>query len=242
MSIQKPLRYERSNQMKAGFGENMSAMPVGGRVATPASPLRCAVLISGSGSGMQALVVSQQNAKRSHTTSVVISNRPDAGGIKLAQALGVDVEIVPLPTEAGAGQRTVHEDAIMAVLERHNVEFLVLCGYMRLFSPHILSKWGGRIVNIHPSYLPHFPGAHAHRDVLSSGAQLTGCTVHMVDEGMDTGPILAQTTVPVLRGDNEQTLSERVKIEEHRLYPRVLDWIAEGNVTIKDGTAHLDIP
>ena len=220
----------------------MRATPVGGRVATPASPLRCAVLISGGGSGMKALVASQQKLNPAHTTSVVISNRPEAGGIELAEALGINVEIVPVPTEVGASQRTMHEDAIMAVLEQHNIEFVVLSGYMRLLSPHILSAWAGRIVNIHPSYLPHFPGAHAHRDVLAASSPLTGCTVHMVDEGMDTGAIIAQSTVPVLRGDDEHSLSERVKVEEHRLYPQVLNWIAQGYVTIEDGTAHLDVP
>ncbi|MDG1552497.1 MAG: formyltransferase family protein, partial [Candidatus Poseidonia sp.] len=101
---------------------------------------------------------------------------------------------------------------------------------------------GGRIVNIHPSYLPHFPGAHAHRDVLASGARLTGCTVHMVDEGMDSGVVLAQETVPVLGSDDESSLSNRVKVEEHRLYPRVLSWIAQGFVTMKSGKVHLDVP
>ncbi|MDG1538615.1 MAG: phosphoribosylglycinamide formyltransferase [Candidatus Poseidonia sp.] len=219
----------------------MTGTPVGGRVATAANPLRCAVLISGSGSGMEAMVKAQQQHDLFHTTSVVISNRSEAGGIQLAKKLGVKVELV-LPPNDAENTRTSHEDLIMQILQQYDIEFVVLSGYMRLLSPHILESWGGRIVNIHPSYLPHFPGAHAHRDVLASGARLTGCTVHMVDEGMDSGVVLAQETVPVLSSDDESSLSNRVKVEEHRLYPRVLSWIAQGFVTIKSGKVHLDVP
>ena len=169
----------------------MTGTPVGGRVATSDNPLRCAVLISGAGSGMQALVKAQQQDNLLHQTSVVISNRSEAGGIQLAHQLGVEVELV-LPPKSTENTRVAHEQAIMEVLERHDIEFVVLSGYMRILSPNFLSRWGGRIVNIHPSYLPHFPGAHAHRDVIASGAKLTGCTVHMVDEGMDTGAVLAK--------------------------------------------------
>ncbi len=111
---------------------------------------------------------------------------------------------------------------------------------MRLLSPFFLGKWARRVVNIHPSLLPHFPGAHAHRDVLASKTTITGCTVHMVDEGMDTGSILAQRPVPVFSDDNEVALSERVKIEEHRLYPRVLTWIAEGRVSFTGADASIE--
>jgi phosphoribosylglycinamide formyltransferase-1 len=227
--------------MKVSFGKIMTGTPVGGRVATAGNPLRCAVLISGAGSGMQALVKAQQQDNLLHQTSVVISNRSEAGGIQLAHQLGVEVELV-LPSKDAENTRVAHEEAIMEVLERHDIEFVVLSGYMRLLSPHFLERWGGRIVNIHPSYLPHFPGAHAHRDVIASGAKLTGCTVHMVDEGMDTGAVLAQETVPVLNGDDEISLSNRVKVEEHRLYPQVLNWIAQGYVTMKSGRVHVDVP
>ena len=219
----------------------MTGTPVGGRVATAGNPLRCAVLISGSGSGMQALVRAQQQDKLLHATSVVISNRSEAGGIQLAHQLGVAVELV-LPSKDAENTRVAHEEALMEVLEQYDIEFVVLSGYMRLLSPHFLERWGGRIVNIHPSYLPHFPGAHAHRDVLASGAKLTGCTVHMVDEGMDSGAVLAQETVPVLKGDGETSLSNRVKVEEHRLYPQVLSWVAQGFVTMKSGIVHVDVP
>ena len=219
----------------------MTGTPVGGRVAKADNPLRCAILIPGAGSGMQALVKAQQQDNLLHQTVVVLSNRSEAGGIQLAHQLGVEVEVV-LPPKGAENTRVAHEQAIMEVLERHDIEFVVLSGYMRLLSPNFLSTWGGRIVNIHPSYLPHFPGAHAHRDVIASGAKLTGCTVHMVDEGMDTGAVLAQETVPVLNGDDEISLSNRVKVEEHRLYPQVLNWIAQGYVTMKSGIVHVDVP
>ena len=104
---------------------------------------------------------------------------------------------------------------------------------MRLLSPTFLAAWQGRVINIHPSLLPHFPGAHAHRDVLASGTAVSGCTVHLVDEGMDTGAIIAQRIVPVFAEDDEVRLSDRVKVEEHRLYPEVLTMIAEGRVVLK---------
>ena len=116
-----------------------------------------------------------------------------------------------------------------------DVEWVVLSGCRRLLSPHFLQRWEGRIVTIHPSLLPKFPGAHAHRDVLASDVEVTGCTVHLVDEGMDTGQILAQAMVPVLAGDTEALLTQRVKVEEHRLYPEVLTWIAAGHLHREGG-------
>ena len=205
------------------------------RVATPANPLRCAVLLSGSGSGMQALVEYQQGRGAAHRTAVVISNRVDAGGVERAQHLSIPVEVLPHPTPSTEGGRVVHESQIMDVLETYDVEWVVLSGYMRLLSPHFLQRWEGRIVNIHPSLLPKFPGAHAHRDVLASDVEVTGCTVHLGDEGMDTGQILAQAMVPVLAGDTEALLTQRVKVEEHRLYPEVLTWIAAGHLHREGG-------
>jgi phosphoribosylglycinamide formyltransferase-1 len=129
--------------------------------------------------------------------------------------------------------REAHEEEILHRLKRYDVELIVLSGYMRLLSPTFLAAWQGRVINIHPSLLPHFPGALAHRDVLASGTAVSGCTVHLVDEGMDTGAIIAQRIVPVFAGDDEAALGARVKVEEHRLYPEVLTMVAEGRVVLK---------
>jgi len=217
------------------------ATTVGPRMATPDEPLRCAVLISGSGSGMEALVKAQRTQHLPHTTVLVLSNRADAHGLERARSLDVPTAVVERMDESGQGRtREEHETLVLKQLELHEIEFVVLAGYMRLLSPHFLNRWQHRVVNIHPSLLPHFPGAHAHRDVLAAGTTISGCTVHLVDEGMDTGAILGQCSVPVFSHDDEGSLSARVKIEEHRLYPTVLSWIAEGRVHLVNGKARVD--
>ena len=118
----------------------------------------------------------------------------------------------------------------MKVLEKHNIEAVILSGYMRIMSSLFVSAWEGRLLNIHPSLLPKYPGAHAHRDALADGATVTGCTVHFVDEGVDSGPIIAQEEVPIFPNDDESTLSERVKKVEHKLYPSAIDAFAAGEV------------
>ena len=203
------------------------------RVATSGAPLRLAVLASGSGSGMEALVRYQHAAETAlHATVVVVTDKANAGAIERATALGCAVEVVPLPNmDDRVARRTAHEDLIQAKLESYDVEAIVLSGWMRLLTAAFVERWRGRLVNIHPSLLPDFPGAHAHQDVLAAGATESGCTVHFVDAGMDTGPIIAQAAVPVHPRDDIATLAERVKAEEHRLYPRVLDALASGSIS-----------
>ena len=120
----------------------------------------------------------------------------------------------------------------MEALASHDIEMVVLSGYMRILTPSFVSNWKGRLVNIHPSLLPEFPGAHAQRDAIDSGAKETGCTVHFVDEGVDTGAIIQQREVPILPGDTVETLTERIKREEHELYPKVLDDISSGRISV----------
>ena len=181
---------------------------------------------------MEALVRSQQSNNLSHKTVLVLSNKPNVEGLNRAASLQIPTVVVEQMGPQGPLSREEHELEIMGHLEAHDVEFVASAGYMRLMSPTILERWGGRMVNIHPSLLPHFPGAHAHRDVLKAQPSMTGCTVHLVDEGMDTGSVLAQAPVPLFEDDEESGLSDRVKIEEHRLYPEVLTWIAEGRVRL----------
>ena len=188
----------------------MSFAPVGGRTASVDAPLRCAVFVSGSGSGMQALVEAQRGHRLPHETVVVGSNRADAHGLERAKR--VDVPTVVVEHEVGGQRltRSEHETNVLAALEPFDVELIVLSGYMRLLSSTFLQRWPHRVVNFHPSLLPHFPGAHAHRDVLAAGVSVSGCTVHVVDEGMDTGARLAQRPVPVFPDDTEASLAARI--------------------------------
>ena len=182
---------------------------------------------------MEALVLAQRARHPLHETVVVVSNRAEVKGVARAKRLGVPVEVVEQVHDGHRRSREEHEEEILHRLKQYDVELIVLSGYMRLLSPTFLAAWQGRVVNIHPSLLPHFPGAHAHRDVLASGTAVSGCTVHLVDEGMDTGAIIAQRIVPVFAEDDEVRLGDRVKVEEHRLYPEVLTMIAEGRVVVK---------
>ena len=201
------------------------------RKGTVEDPLRLAVLISGSGSGMEALIHHQQNKDCLHVTNVVISDRIDAGGLAKAGALGVTAVAIPLPDiENREEMRIAHEKEVCEVLEDYGIEVVILSGYMRLLTPSFVKPWAGRILNIHPSLLPDFPGAHAHRDVIAAGASKSGCTVHFVDSGMDTGPIIDQAEVEVDSNDDEDSLAEKVKQLEHVLYPSVIDNLSEGKI------------
>tara|TARA_B100001094_G_scaffold272426_1_gene278213 strand:- start:282 stop:920 length:639 start_codon:yes stop_codon:yes gene_type:complete len=201
------------------------------RIGTSDEPLRLAILISGSGSGMEALVQHQQKSECLHTTSVVISDRTNASGLSKAEALGVNAIAIPLPDISDRlERRIVHEKEVTKVLLNSDVEVIILSGYMRILTPSFVKPWAGRILNIHPSLLPDFPGAHAHRDVIAAKATKSGCTVHFVDSGMDTGPIIAQEQVDVLQEDDEDSLAEKVKLKEHLLYPMVIDMLSSGKI------------
>ena len=206
----------------------MAHFPDNHRTGSVEQPLRCAVLISGSGTGMEALLKHQKAKKDcNHQTSLVICNNPDAGGIQIAKNFDVPVQIFPLPSiEDKVERRLYHEEQITKSLEEYDIELIILSGYMRLLSEKFVERWEMKIVNIHPSLLPEFPGAHAHQEVLSSGVKISGCSVHYVDAGMDTGQIIAQREVPVFPNDTVETLSQRVKVEEHILYPLVIDQLS----------------
>ena len=206
----------------------MAHFPDNHRTGSEKQPLRCAILISGSGTGMQALLRHQKSKQHcNHQTLLVISNNPDAGGIKIAEALEIPVKVLPLPDiEDKTERRLNHELQISNCLKEYDIELIILSGYMRLLSGQFVENWDMKILNIHPSLLPKFPGAHAHKDVLSAGVKISGCSVHYVDAGMDTGQIIAQRKVPVFSDDTIETLSQRVKIEEHILYPQVIDLLS----------------
>ena len=202
--------------------------------------VRTAILISGRGSNMGALLEAARAADFPAEIALVLANRADAGGLALAAAAGVPTAVVP--SRDYGRDRAAHEAAVQAVLEQHGVRLVCLAGYMRLLTPYFVGLWAGRMLNIHPSLLPAFPGLDTHARALAAGVKLHGCTVHWVTEGMDEGPILAQAAVPVLPGDDEPTLAARVLAQEHLLYPAALRQAAGGAVALPSAGAALRNP
>ncbi len=188
------------------------------------SRLRVGVLISGRGSNMMALVAAAAEAGFPAEIVVVVANRADAAGVALARGAGVAAAVVE--SRGYGGDRAAHEAAVDAVLRAHGVGLVCLAGYMRLLTPWFVDRWAGRMLNIHPSLLPAFPGLDTHRRALAAGVKLHGCTVHWVTQTMDEGPILAQAAVPVLAGDDEAALAARVLAQEHVVYARALRVVA----------------
>jgi phosphoribosylglycinamide formyltransferase-1 len=187
---------------------------------------RIAVLISGRGSNMAALIAAAHNPTYPADVVLVVSNEPAAAGLRLAREARVPV--VAIDHRSFKGDRAAHERAIDAALRRAEIEIVCLAGYMRLMTPYLVGAWQGRMLNIHPSLLPAFPGLDTHQRALAAGAKLHGCTVHLVTETMDEGPILAQAAVPVLADDTLEVLAARVLVQEHRLYPLALRCFAAG--------------
>lgn len=185
-----------------------------------------AVLISGRGSNMEALINAAADPDYPARIALVLSNRSDAAGLATARAAGIRAEAVD--HRPFGKDRAAHEAALDALLRAAGAELVCLAGYMRLLTPFLVEAWQGRMLNIHPSLLPAFPGLHTHARALEAGVKLHGCTVHLVTQGMDEGPILAQAAVPVLPGDTEEVLAARVLRQEHRLYPAALAAVARG--------------
>ncbi|MDP3376927.1 MAG: phosphoribosylglycinamide formyltransferase [Brevundimonas sp.] len=180
-------------------------------------PVRVAVLISGTGSNLRALV---EPADTTYQVALVLSNRPEAIGLAWAAEHGIPA--VALPHAPYGKDRQAHEVALDETLRAHDIQVVALAGYMRVLTPWLVGRWSGRMLNIHPSLLPKYPGLDTHRRALDAGDVEAGCTVHLVSEGVDEGPILDQARVPVLDGDTPETLAARVLQAEHRLYPRAL--------------------
>jgi len=190
-------------------------------------PLALGVLVSGSGTNLQAILDASASGRIPVAVKVVISNRPKAGGLDRARAAGVPA--VALSHRAFDG-REAFEEALIGVLRDHGARWVALAGFMRLLTPHFLRAFPDSVVNIHPALLPSFPGTHGPRQALDYGARWSGCTVHFVDEGTDTGPIIAQAVVPVLPTDDEESLARRILVQEHRIYPWALSLLALGRV------------
>jgi phosphoribosylglycinamide formyltransferase 1 len=194
--------------------------------------LKVGVLISGRGSNMAALIQAAEACDYPAEVACVVSNVADAAGLQIAQEAGIPTAILP---HRGYPDRETFDRAVSAELEKHAVGLVALAGFMRIQSPWFPQHWKNRIINIHPSLLPSFPGLHVQRQALQAGVRVSGCTVHAVTADLDAGPIIAQAAVPVLADDTEETLSARILRQEHRLYPLVVRWFAEGRVVEKDG-------
>lgn len=187
---------------------------------------RTAVLISGRGSNMAALLAAAADPAYPAEIVLVLSNQPDAAGMDRAAAAGVPT--LAIDHRPFGKDRSAHEAALDAALRAAKVEIVCLAGYMRLMTPRLVDAWSDRMLNIHPSLLPAFPGLHTHARALEAGVKVHGCTVHLVTREMDAGPILAQAAVPVLLGDTEDSLAERVLRQEHVIYPAALGAFASG--------------
>jgi phosphoribosylglycinamide formyltransferase 1 len=187
---------------------------------------RTAILLSGRGSNAAALIRAAANPVFPAEIALVLSNNPDAAGLEMARDAGI--EAVAVDHRPFGKDRAAHEARLDTMLRAHDIALVCLAGYMRILTPYLVSRWAGRMLNIHPSLLPAFPGLDTHERALRAGAKVHGCTVHLVTEAVDEGPILAQAAVPVLPGDTADILAARVLAQEHRIYPAALLQAAGG--------------
>jgi phosphoribosylglycinamide formyltransferase 1 len=193
---------------------------------------RIVILISGRGSNMHSIVEACEHEGWPAQIAAVISNRPDAAGLAVAQAHGIATAVVDHKTFT---TRDAFDAALAQAIDGHAPDLIVLAGFMRILGPDCVRRYEGRMLNIHPSLLPAFPGLQTHRRAIEAGCKLAGATVHFVTTRLDHGPIVLQAAVPVLPGDDEHTLSERVLAKEHVIYPRAVRWFVEGQLRNEGG-------
>ncbi|MEN5081745.1 phosphoribosylglycinamide formyltransferase [Bosea sp. TWI1241] len=194
---------------------------------------RTAILISGRGSNMVALIEAARDEAYPAEIVLVAANLPDAGGLERAAAAGIATASVD--HRPFGKDREAFEQALDAVLRQHDIELVVLAGFMRVLTPWFVGRWQGRLLNIHPSLLPLFKGTHTHARALEAGVAEHGCTVHFVVPELDAGPTILQASVPVLPGDDEASLSARVLAQEHLIYPQAVAQVAAGTVRLENG-------
>jgi phosphoribosylglycinamide formyltransferase 1 len=207
--------------------------------------IRLGVLASGSGTNLQAILDACASRRISAEVAVVLSNVPGAGALERARGAGVATEVLP---SKGVADREGYDLRLVEVLRGHRVDLVCLAGYMRIVTPAFLRAFGPtpatrgcpRVVNVHPGLLPSFPGLHAQRQCVEYGARFAGCTVHFVDEGTDTGPVIVQAVVPVVPGDTEEALAKRILEQEHRLYPQAIEWFAQGRLAVEGRRVTVD--
>jgi phosphoribosylglycinamide formyltransferase-1 len=200
--------------------------------------IRLGVLASGGGTNLQAILDACASRRISAEAAVVVSNVPGAGALERARRAGVPTEVLP---SKGIADRDGYDLRLVETLRAHRVDLVCLAGYMRIVTGAFLRAFGPtpatrgcpRVVNVHPGLLPSFPGLHAPRQCVEYGARFAGCSVHFVDEGTDTGPVIVQAVVPVLPGDSEEALARRILEQEHRIYPQAIHWFAEGRLSLE---------
>ncbi len=191
--------------------------------------MRLGILISGRGSNFEAIANSIARRKLDAEIAIVISNRANAGGLEIARERGIPMRVI----ESRGMEREVYDRMVIDELRTHDVELVCLAGFMRLLSASFIQAFPNRVLNIHPSLLPAFPGLDAQRQALEHGVKITGCTVHVVDEFLDSGPILIQSAVPVLDTDTVESLSARVLAQEHVIYSKAIQLIVDDRVTLE---------
>lgn len=190
------------------------------------SKTKLAILVSGTGSNMEAIIEAAKNPSYPGKVQVVISDKKDAPALQKARNHGIPTVVIDPKV---FGSKTDYDQMLITTLKQYQIEFICLAGFMRLLSKTVVDTFPKKIINIHPSLLPNFPGVHPVRDALKASVKETGTTVHFVDEGIDTGPIISQVTVPVQKEDTEESLHERIKKEEHKLYPKVIEMVISQN-------------
>jgi phosphoribosylglycinamide formyltransferase-1 len=194
---------------------------------------RVAILISGRGSNMAALIEGAKTPDYPAEIALVVSNRPDAGGLAIATRAGVTTAV--LDHKPFGKDRVAFEAALQGILDEHRIELICLGGFMRLFTAPFVTRWHGRMINIHPSLLPSFPGLDPHGQAIRAGVTISGATVHFVIPETDAGPIILQAAVPVAGDDSAETLAARVLQAEHRIYPQALRLLAAGRIRVVEG-------
>ena len=207
--------------------------------------IRLGVLASGGGTNLQMILDACAARRIDAEVAVVISNVPTAGALDRARRAGVEAVVVP---SKGVADREAYDLQLVEALRARRVDLVCLAGYMRIVTPAFLRAFGPspatrgcpRVVNVHPGLLPSFPGLHAQRQCVAYGARFAGCTVHFVDEGTDTGPVIVQAVVPVVPGDTEERLAARILEQEHRLYPQAIQWFAQGRLSVAGRAVTVD--
>ena len=194
------------------------------------------ILISGRGSNMEALIAARDAGQLPVNIAAVISNRPDAKGLETAARAGITAHFIDHKTFAG---REAFDAALAECIDQFSPDLVVLAGFMRILSEGFVRHYAGRLMNIHPSLLPSFPGLHTHQRALEEGVRIHGCTVHFVTPTLDHGPVIIQAAIPVLDGDTEESLAARILVQEHKVYPQAIRWFAEDKLTLENGRVRL---
>ncbi len=198
------------------------------------APLRVAVLASGRGSNLQAIIDGIEANLVQATIVAVVSNKKDAVALERARKHGLkDLFVDPKPFAGQPDSREAYDRALLAILQQHDVELVLLAGYMKIVTAVLVNAYANRMMNIHPSLLPSFPGLDVQKKAIEWGCKLAGCTMHFVTEGVDEGPIILQAAVPILDDDSPETLAARILVQEHKLYPRAVQLFAEGRLRVE---------